>query len=86
MIEWTRNRIRAKVSRQQPYPEPCLLVVNAHPDKMLDLRDWANVAEGATAELAGGSFAGCFIVEWGSNTVVWALARPTQRDMAVLQG
>jgi hypothetical protein len=52
------------------YPEPCLLVVDAVPDKPITLLEWANLAREMTPDLAASRFKGCWIADWVSNTAV----------------
>lgn len=68
MAELVNKRVSEKAERQ--YPSPSMLVVNASPDKAITVRDWANVADAAAEALARSSFDRCYIVEWGTNTVI----------------
>lgn len=75
MAQWVTERIREKASRT--YPAPCMLVINAVPEKPLNIREWANVADAAADELASTDFVSCWIAEWGTNNVIFS--KPTVR-------
>lgn len=66
-IKWTRSALEKKYAKTEPYPRPCILIVQVHPERPLNLDEWAKLAK--EVQIDRDKFRATYIVNWWTNTV-----------------
>lgn len=68
-LDWTKIVLRKKYGKKEPYPNPCILVVQVKPARPLSLHEWCTVAEGVQGVIDRDKFRFTYIVDWETNVV-----------------
>jgi hypothetical protein len=68
-LEWTKNALKKKYDKKEPYPSPCMLVVQVEPDRPLNLHEWGTVVSGIQNTVDRDKFRATYIVNCWTNNV-----------------
>jgi hypothetical protein len=68
LAEWIIDCAKAKSKKK--YPTPCILVINAKPEKKISILDWANIFKLMQAETIESKFESIYAIDVYNNSVI----------------